>query len=122
MLRKTAQLGEGKLGCIIWLLLAGAFAYVAYQAIPVKMKSAEMEEFMTRQAERAGRAEPEQIKAAVLARAQELGLPIARENVDVSKGGGRVRIACKYEVPVSLFVYTYVWKFDLLVDRPVFIF
>ena len=122
MLRTLAQRGEGKAGCIFWLAVLVAFVFVSYQAIPVKVNSADLEEFITRQAESAGSASAQQIRESILARARDLDLPLSPDKLEVVKGGGRIVISCEYEAPISLAVYTYIWKFEHRIDRPVFVY
>ena len=121
MISTIAQRGEGKAGCVFWVAVLLVFLYVAYQAVPVKIRTSDLEEFIVRQAETAGSASAQQIKEAVLSRARDLELPVTPENLTVEKGRGRIVIKCSYELPISLFVYTYKWKVKHDVDRPVFI-
>ena len=44
MTRQLSRYGEGKLGCIIWLLVLGAVVLVAAKLIPVRIRSAELYE------------------------------------------------------------------------------
>ena len=120
MRRFSHSRGDSKLGCLLWLAALGFVAYVALQAVPAKMKAAELEEFMTRQAERGYDLRIDKIESAVLGRVEELGLPYDKKAVSAVKRGGRIRIAYSYSVPINLVVTTYDYDFDLLVDRPVF--
>lgn len=120
MRRLFRSRGDSKLGCLIWLAALGFIAYVGLQAIPAKMKAAELQEFMERQAEGAYDARMESIKAAVLARARELELPVDKKAVSAERRGGRVRINYSYSIPLNLVVKTHDWAFDITVDRPVF--
>jgi hypothetical protein len=121
MISNLAQRGESRAGCLFWFAVLAIFVYIAYQAIPVKVNSSDLQEFMVRQAESAGSASAEQIKRAILARAKDLDLPVTPTNLNVEKGAGRIVITCSYEIPISLFVYTYHWKIEHNVDRPVFL-
>lgn len=121
MLMRSSQKGEGKAGCIFWLTVLILFVAIAYQVIPVKVNVADLEEFMTRQAELAGSASAQRIKDAILARARDLDLPVTSDNLTVDKSGGRILIKCDYEIPISLLVYTYNWKIQHHIDRPVFV-
>jgi hypothetical protein len=121
MISTLAQRGEGRAGCFFWLAVLAMFIYIAYQAIPVKVNSSDLQEFIVRQAESAGSASADQIEKSILARAKDLELPVTPENLTVEKGAGRIVITCSYEVPISLLVYTYNWKIEHNVDRPVFL-
>ena len=121
MVMRSVQRGEGKAGCIFWMAVLAAFIYIAYQAVPAKVNISDLEEFMTRQAESAGSASAQQIKENILARARDLGLPVTKDNLSVEKAAGRIVIVCKYEMPISLLVYTYPWQIEHRIDRPVFV-
>ena len=113
------QKGEGKIGCIFWVALLGIFALVAWQVVPVKINVSDLDEFITRQAETAGKASAVRIKKAILTRANDLGLPVTEDNLEVDKSGDRIVISCNYEVPVSVFGFIYDWKISHHIDRPV---
>ena len=115
------QRGEGKLGCVIWLLVLAVFVMIAIKVIPIKIASAELYDFMEEQAMFAGRRKPADLKGAILHRAKELELPLNEKNVKVERHGGRIRISADYVVPVEFPGYTYHWQFHHYVDRPVFI-
>ncbi len=121
MTRQPRRKGDTKLGCILWLLLLLAFAMITWKAVPVKVHSAELYDYMTEQAQFAYRASAAQLKQRILERADELGLPLEAKNLEVKKSKRRVRIVCHYTVPLEFPGYTYYWKFELEVDRPVFI-
>ena len=121
MTRQLSRYGEGKLGCIIWLLVLGAVVLVAAKLIPVKIRSAELYDFMEEQAMFAARTSPEEIKKRILGRAEELELPLDKKNLSVARKAGRVRMRATYTVPIELPFYTFEWPFEHIIDRPVFI-
>ena len=121
MSMRSPQRGEGKAGCMFWVVVLAAFSFIAYQAVPAKVNISDLEEFMTRQAESAGSHTAEQIKDAIFARGKDLGLPVTKDNLSVEFPLGRVVITCDYEIPISLLVYTYNWKIEHRIDRPVFV-
>ncbi len=121
MMNRPLRTGEIKLGCLVWMALGLLFAYGAYQAVPAMAKKAELEEFMTRQAERAADTPMQTIEKNVAARARDLELPVDPKQVSAQRVGGRVRIQCSYTMPINLFFTTYDWDFEIKVDRPVFL-
>jgi hypothetical protein len=121
MARNYSRLGEGKLGCIIWLLALVAVIGIAAKLIPIKIRSAELYDFMEEQAMFAGRRGPDQLKKAILDRAAELDLPLTKKNLEIKRTGGRIRMRAKYVVPVEFPGYTYMWEFEQIIDRPVFV-
>ena len=121
-MRHRPGLGEGKLGCIIWAAILVLAGLIAYQAIPVKLNAMELYDYMDDQARFGARVSSNTLKARVLKKARELDLPVDPKNLSVSKSGGVIRMRCNFTVPVNILGFTYNWKFDLEVDRQVFIF
>jgi hypothetical protein len=75
---------------------------------------------MLEQAKYAQSPKPEIFKKRIVDKARELGLPVAPKNVKVVITGNRVRMRCKYSVPLEFPFYTYVWEVDHNIDRPIF--
>ena len=121
MRRLRFSRGDSKIGCLLWLASLGFGVYVALQVIPAKMKAAELETFMTGQAERNGEAPLENIKNNVLARMKDLEIPIDKKALKVERAGGRLKITYPYSVPINLVVTTWDMKMLVEVDRPIFI-
>ena len=121
MRRRTAERGEGNLGCILWLLVLGLVVMVAWKALPVKVASAELYDFMDEQAQRAGvTTTSEQVEKNILQRAAELNLPLTKEQVEVTRNGDRIRMVAEYTVPVEFPGYTYNWNFHHHAENPIF--
>jgi hypothetical protein len=122
MQRKTAERGEGNLGCILWLVLLGIGALIAFKTIPVKVQSAELYDYMVELTKFAASSTPQQLEKQILQRARELNLPLDKDSVEVRKGGDRIQMEARYMVPVEFPGYTYEWQFDHQIDRPIYIF
>jgi hypothetical protein len=121
MVRLNPRYGQGKIGCILWLLVLLAVVGVAAKLIPIKIRSAELYDYMEEQALFAGRSGTETLKKRILERAQDLDLPLDKKNLKVERRGGRIQIRASYTVPVELPGYTYYWEFEHMIDRPVFV-
>ena len=121
-MRRNPRLGEGKLGCVLWLVVLILAGLIAYKAIPVKLASAELYDYMDDQARFGARASSDALKKSILRKAKELELPVTARDVTVAKVGGMVKMRCKFTVPVEILGFTYDWDFDLQVDRRIFLF
>ncbi|HWN43135.1 MAG TPA: hypothetical protein VNW71_13000 [Thermoanaerobaculia bacterium] len=122
MRRRIAERGEGNLGCIVWLLVLGLAVMISMKAVPVKIASAEMYDYMDELARSAGvNTTAEDVKKAILARAVDLKLPLDKDHVTVTRQGDRLRMRAEYTVPVEFPGYTYNWHFVHELDRPIFI-
>jgi hypothetical protein len=115
------QSGQGKIGCVLWILAFAICALVAFKMVPIKIKSAELHDFMVDQAKWTSRRTGEQVAKAVLQKAQELDLPVAEDDVRVVIERERIKMDVSYTVPVEFPGYTYQWRFHHAVDRPIFI-
>jgi hypothetical protein len=113
--------GEGKLGCVLWLLLLAALAFAAAKIGPVYVRSSQLKDYMGEQAKFAQQLTPDNMKLRVLTRAKELRLPLDPRRVEVLRTEGRIRITADYTVPVDLYVYQRDWDFHLEVDEPIFV-
>ena len=120
MARRLTQTGEGRLGCFLWLSLLLLFAMIALKVVPIRIKSSELSSYMEEQAKFAYRASPAALKKRILAKTRELQLPVDPKKVIVQRRGGRIVLKCSYTVPLEFPLYTYLWKFDISIDRPVF--
>ena len=119
---RRSERGEGNLGCILWLLALAICVTIAWKAIPVKMKSAEMYDFMDDRAKFAALSTPpEEIKKQLLERARQLEIPLNKDNVKVERRADRIYMEVEYTLPVELPGYTYQWHFRQTLDRPVFL-
>lgn len=121
MVRLNPRRGQGKLGCILWLLVLLAVVGIAAKLIPIKIRSAELYDFIEEQALFAGRSSPETLKKRILERAVDLDIPLKKENLKIDRRGGRIQIRATYTIPVELPGYTYNWDFEHILDRPVFV-
>ena len=122
MRRRIAERGEGNLGCILWLLVLGLAVMISVKAIPVKIASAELYDYMDEVARSAGvNTTAESVKKAILQRAADLKLPLEKDMVTVTRQGDRLRMRAEYTVPVEFPGYTYNWHFVHELDRPIFI-
>lgn len=120
MLRKQSERGEGRLGCLVGLILLLVAGLIAYKMIPVKVKSADMRDTVKDYAKSAGQFRDREIVAAILKKAEQLDLPITEDNVEVTRGGGNIKVVVDYEVPIVFPGYTYNWHFNHTAENPIF--
>jgi hypothetical protein len=122
MPRRRAERGEGNVGCILWLLALGLAILIAWKAVPVKMQSAELYDFLDETAKfRSERTPTEELEKQILDRAKQLNIPLEKKNVKVERKGDRIYMEVEYSIPVEFPGYTYQWHFRQTLDRPIFI-
>ena len=121
-LQRLRQAGEGKIGCIFWLILLLAVGYVSWQMVPVKMKSVDLEQFMVRAAERASlqqRNTEKALRTAIMNEADELNLPLENDNLKIQRSGARITVEASYTVPINFIVTTWDWEIKHKVVRSI---
>jgi len=122
MPRRRSERGEGNIGCILWLLALGLAVLIAWKAVPVKMQSTELYDYMDELAKfGAARTVPEDLEKQILNRAQQLHIPLDKKNVKVERNGDHIYMEVDYTIPVEFPGYTYQWHFRQTLDRPIFI-
>lgn len=97
---------------ILTLGAMAAIAYIAVKTLPVYVHNYELKDYIGQLAIQAtvSRAPAEGIRNNVVAKAQDLNLPVSPENVKV-QAGHNVTILVDYTVPIDLKVYTWVLHF-----------
>ena len=119
---RRSERGEGNLGCILWLLALGFAVLVAWKAVPVKLQSTELYDYMDELAKfSAAQVPPDQLKKRILERAAQLQIPLTKDNIRVERNGDRIYMEVEYTIPVEFPGYTYLWNFHQKLDRPIFI-
>lgn len=101
----------------MWMLALGMAAYVGYQMIPAQLQASELKKYMISLAEHQAEEPIEKLRAAVLGRAKDIGLPVDKKALHVERQGGRIIMRYGYSVPINLVVTTYEWRVRVEIDR-----
>ncbi|HKB71974.1 MAG TPA: hypothetical protein VKH46_14090 [Thermoanaerobaculia bacterium] len=121
MAPRRSMAGTGRVGCVIWLALLAIGIFVASKVVPVKMKTSEFYDAMTEQAQFGSIKGDASIQAELFRKAQELQLPLKKDEIIVRRDMGYVYVEVHYKLPIEFPIYgTYVWKEDDKVSRPLF--
>lgn len=121
MYDRRAETGEGRIGCIFWGLVLIIGALILWQVVPVKMRTAELYDFMIDQAAFAASNSADGIKKRILDKANELDLPVGPKNLSVTKEVQRIRMHTEYTVLLEFPLgFEYEWEFVHDVDRPIY--
>jgi hypothetical protein len=83
-------------------LLLGIFLYIVAGLTPAFLRNVRLQRYVEALTQSAdARTQPaEAVRAQVVERAAQLGLPVRASDVQVERGGAGVRIAVRYVVPV----------------------
>lgn len=120
MRRFRGQRGEGQFGCVVSLVLLLIGVFIAYKMIPIKVKAAELRQDIVDEAKSAGMHSDQRIMTEILKKAEKEGLPVAEENVNISRGNSTITVDVQYTVPVEFPGFTYQWKFHHHAENPIF--
>jgi hypothetical protein len=122
MRRSRGVRGAANVGCIVWLVILGLVGYVLYKVVPVKIASSEFYDVMQEQAAFGSIKDPKFIEFEILRRAGELQVPVTKDNLKITRSREMITVEAHYEITIDFFngVYKYVWKFDPVVQRPLF--
>ncbi|MEM1202035.1 MAG: hypothetical protein AAGN66_02275 [Acidobacteriota bacterium] len=112
--------GEGKLGCIIYVLLTFAIGFSAYKFVPLQVAKMELTDYMKEIALHNPRKKADWFERRIKDRAEDLGLPVERKNIKVKKGK-RIVIDVNYTVIVDLLITDYAWNVKIHMDREIFL-
>ncbi len=114
--------GRGAVGCLFSLVVIGVLVLIGAKAIPARIAVAELQDYAVRQAESASLPgySDEAIAKRLLEKAQELKLPVEASAINVSRGGGEIRVHLQYDMPLDFGFYTYRWKIDRSIERVLF--
>lgn len=120
MKRNRRERGEGQFGCLVGLVLLALAGLIAYRMIPVKVKSAEMRDHIVDESKSAGQHNDAQIRKSIMAKAEQLEIPMRDEDLKIDRRNEIMRIEATYTMPVQFPGYTYQWKFRHRTENPIF--
>jgi hypothetical protein len=122
MRRFRASRGEGKIGCVVWFAIVALITYALVQIVPVKMADSRFEDFLNEEAGFGSIKSIPQIEKEILAKAQELRIPVTKDNLTINRSRESILVETHYELVINFFggAYKYVWKRDHVVRRPLF--
>jgi hypothetical protein len=109
--RSASERGEGKFKAILVTVILLFLAYAAFKVVPPYIDEYQLNDTMQETAKFASvtRSDEGQIKATILRKIDDLGIPATKDDVKVSAVNGKVSISVDYKVPIDLMVY----KFEL---------
>lgn len=112
--------GVGRFGCFVWLVVGVAVGFFVYKVAPVKMKTSQFYDAMVEQASFGSIKGDSSIQYEIFLKAQELQLPLKKEDIRVTRNSSNVTVEVHYSIPIEFPGYTYVWKEDRVITRPLF--
>lgn len=122
MARIRSARGAGNIGCLLWLVVIVLVGHVLWKVVPVKVRTSTFYDSMQEQASFGSIKSLQAIEWEILRRAEDLRLPVTKENLKITRLRNAVIVEAHYTITIELFggSYKYVWKFDQVVERPTF--
>ncbi len=122
---RSGERGVGLLRALVALAIVVALVYGAFKFIPVRAAAFQLDDEVREQVVLAGarrrQVTDEQVRTAILARAEDLGLPLQARDIRIERGHSWIKIHVAYTVPVQLpFGYVFPWKFSSEHQGPAF--
>lgn len=116
----ASESGKGYASLFVTVIILLIAAFVAYEALPVYVHNYELNGYATDLAQQVAvnRVEPGDVPALIAARAQDLNLPVAPDNVKVDSGGSAVKIDIEYTALIDLRVYIWSLHFSISASAP----
>jgi len=121
-MRRFGTRGEGRAGCIFWILLGLITALIASEIIPIKIASMQLEDHMKDIAMTQPRRPQHWFEKRIAERAEELDIEIPKEQIRVKKRKERVVMDVNYTVPVEVLGFEWDWDVKIHLDRDLFLF
>src|SRR5947199_7706242 len=103
---RRSQSGQGKLGCLLWIIGLAVATMIAMKMVPIRVQTAEFADFMEEQAKWPGNRTSDDVRKTLVSKATELGLPVKEENIRVELTRERIKMEATYTVPVVFPGYT----------------
>ena len=118
----SRQVGEGKLQALIWFLIVVWMFMAGMEYIPKRYRVSQFEDAIVEAGERGGQKgfSAANIKGSLLWEAEQLDLPVTKDNLTVVANTSFVRINADYVLPIRLPGYGWDWKVHHELRRKVF--
>jgi hypothetical protein len=112
----TSQAGEGKLGCLVTIVLLAAFGLICFRTIPVYLDKLDFEDQLERIVSEAGSRgwDPDVVRAQVADLIKNKEFQATPEDLQVMRGAGRggdFRINVTYSRTVNFVGYEHTFRF-----------
>lgn len=121
MRRMGYDSGEGRAGCLFWLLVVLVAVMVGFKVIPVKIATMQLKDFMEELAMTQSRQTGAFFVREISNKAKELDLDIPKKQIKVRKSAERVVIDIDFVVPLDFYFYQHDWNIHLHLDRDIYI-
>jgi hypothetical protein len=119
--RRFRQKGGSKLKLLLTVAILGSMVYTAIQIVPPYFANYQFQDAIETESRFALTGYPKRsqddVQSEVFKKAQDLGLPVKRDDIKVDMTTGTVAISTDYSVPIDLKVYQFTLQFHPRADN-----
>lgn len=113
--------GGSKMSLLFTLVILAAMAFTAIKIVPVYVENYQFQDSIEAESRFAltgyPKKGPDDVRADIFKKAQELDIPVKPEDIRVSMTNGSVEIGTDYSVPIDLKVYQFTLQFHPHADN-----
>jgi Domain of unknown function (DUF4845) len=113
--------GGSKMSLLITLVILGAMGFTAVKIVPVYVENYQFQDSIEAESRFAltgyPKKGPDDVRADIFKKAQELDIPVRSEDIRVTMTNGSVEIGTDYSVPIDLKVYQFTLQFHPHADN-----
>jgi hypothetical protein len=118
---ENGQKGGAKINLVITLLILGSMIFAGVKIVPVYFANYQFQDSMNSESRFALTGYPKKtendVREDIFHKAQDLGIPAKKEDIQVSMDNGYVNISLDYTVPIDLAVYQFTLQFHPHADN-----
>ncbi|HEY5594494.1 MAG TPA: hypothetical protein VIL61_04970 [Nitrospiria bacterium] len=104
--------GRLRIGLLLFLTLIGACIYLGFQLAPYWIHAYEMKDFLAERARTAELSSDENIRAAIIAKADQLGIALTDPDIEIDRSPTEMSIAITWQLDYNFFgLYTHTFTF-----------
>ncbi len=116
-----SESGEGKAGCVFWVLLLLVGGVAASKMIPVEVSKMKLKEHMQELALTLPRGSEQLFKKEIANKARYLEIALPKDQIRVKKYEDRVIMEVEYTVPLDFYAFQWDWVRKIYVDEDIFL-
>lgn len=105
--------GRLRIGLFLFLTFIGACIYLGFQLAPYWIHAYEMKDFLAERARTAELSSDENIRAAIIAKADQLGITLTDLDIEIDRSPTEMSIAITWQLDYNFFgLYTHTFTFS----------
>ncbi len=116
-----SESGEGKAGCLFWVLLLVAGVVAGSKMIPPEIDKLKLRDHMQELALTQPNGTEQFFKKEIRNKARFLKMDIPKDQIQVKKYETRVIMEVEYIVPLDFYLFQWDWKRRVFVDEEIFL-